>query len=86
MIHSGQAAIGTTPTIVDGISTNPIRLTIQNLDNTDTVFIGGPNVTINNGLGILKLETLQLDLAPLDQVFAVSGKAGHIISWLRQDV
>lgn len=86
MISSGQTAIGTVATAIDGVSTNPTRITIQNIDNTDTLFLGGAAVTTTSGLGLLKLETIQFDLQPLEQLYAVSTKAGHIISWLRQTI
>jgi len=86
MISTGQTMIGLTATPLDGSSTNPIRMTIQNLDSTDTIFIGGADVTITTGLGILKDGTLGVDLAPLQQLYAVSSKTGHRLSWLRQEV
>lgn len=84
MIASGQTSIGTAAVAIDGVSTNPSRITLQNLDNTDTMFIGGTAVSTTNGLGLLKLETLQIDLGPNEQLYAVSSKTGHSIAWLRQ--
>ena len=86
MISSGQVAIGTVATAIDGVHPNPSRITIQNLDNSDTCFLGGSAVTITSGLGLLKLETIQFDLEPLEQLYAVSTKLGHTISWLRQTI
>lgn len=86
MITNGQLTVGTAATAIDGVATNPTRITIQNLDNTDTLYVGNDSVTINNGLGILKLETLQIELAPLEQLYVVSSKAGHRLSWLRNTV
>jgi hypothetical protein len=86
MISSGQTSIGTAATAIDGVWANPSRITLHNADNTDAVYIGNGNVTIANGLGIEKLQTLQFDLQPLEQLHAVSGKTGHIISWLRQTI
>lgn len=85
-ITSGQQAIGTAATPIDGRWANPSRITLQNLDNTDTVYIGGSDVTTSNGLGLLKLETIQFDLEPLEQLYVVATKTGHTISWLRQAV
>lgn len=84
MISSGQLTVGTTATIIDGTFNSNFRLVIQNMDNTDAVFIGGSAVTIANGLQLLKQETIQLDMNPLESVYAVSGKAGHLISYLKQ--
>lgn len=85
-ITSGQQTVGTVATVIDGKWANPSRLTIQNLDNTDTLFIGNSNVTTTNGLGLLKLETIQFDLEPLEQLHVVSTKSGHNIAWLRQAI
>lgn len=86
MISSGQTTIGTVATAIDGVWPNPSRITLHNADNTDTLYIGNQNVTTSNGLGIVKLDTLQFDLQPLEQLYVVSGKAGHVISWLRQTI
>lgn len=83
-ISSGQLTVGTTATIIDGTFNSNFRLVIQNMDNTDAVFIGGSNVTISNGLQLLKQETIQLEMNPLESVYAVSGKAGHLVSYLKQ--
>ena len=84
MISSGQAAIGTVATAIDGVSNNPSRITIHNNDNTDDIYLGGAAVTPTTGLDLMKLETMQFELGPLEQLYAVSTKAGHQISWLRQ--
>lgn len=83
-ISTGQITVGTTRVQIDGTSTSSFRLIIQNMDNTDAIFIGGPDVTITNGLELLKLETLTLDMFPSQELYAVSAKAGHKLSFLRQ--
>lgn len=83
-ISSGVVTVGTTATIIDGTFNSNFRLIIQNMDNTDAVYIGGPTVTVANGLQLLKQETLRLDMNPLESVYAVSGKAGHLVSYLKQ--
>ena len=85
-ITSGQQAVGTAATAIDGRWANPSRITIQNLDNTDTLYIGNSNVTTSNGLGLLKLETIQFDLEPLEQLHVIATKTGHNIAWLRQAI
>ena len=86
MITNGQTAIGTVASAIDGVWTNPSRITIHNLDNTDAVYLGNQTVTINNGLELMKQATLQFELEPLEQLYAVSSKAGHNVSWLRQTI
>lgn len=86
MITNGQTAIGTVASAIDGVWTNPSRITIHNLDNTDAVYLGNQTVTINNGLELMKQATLQFELEPLEQLYAVSSKTGHNVSWLRQTI
>lgn len=84
MISNGQTSVGTAAIAIDGMHNQPTLLTIHNVDNTDAVYIGAQGVTIANGFVLGKEQTIQFTLNPLEQLWAVSGKAGHIISWLRQ--
>jgi hypothetical protein len=83
-ITSGVITVGTVPSIIDGTFNSNFRLLVHNNDNTDTIFLGGPDVTITTGLQLLKQETIQLEMNPLESVFAISDKAGHTISFLKQ--
>lgn len=83
MISNGQTTVGTAATLIDGTSNSSFRLIIQNNDNTDAVYLGGSTVGTANGLSLLKLETLDLLLPAGSEIYAVSGKAGHVISWLK---
>jgi hypothetical protein len=83
-ISSGAMTIGTVASIIDGTFNSNFRLIIHNNDNTDAVYLGGPDVSISNGLVLQKEETLQLEMNPLESVYAVSAKAGHTISYLKQ--
>lgn len=84
MITTGQLTVGTVATQIDGTSANNFKMHIHNLDNTDTLFIGGPDVTITNGLGLLKLDSIELECYPLESIWVVSTKAGHLVSYLKQ--
>ena len=84
MITNGQSAIGTVASAIDGVHNNPVRLAIHNMDNTDAVYIGAAGVGTANGFALGKEQTMQFVLEPLEQLYAVSGKAGHKISWIRQ--
>ena len=44
-ISSGRQVIGTTRQIVDGVSPNPSRLHIHNMDNAEDIFLGNETVT-----------------------------------------
>ncbi len=61
-------------------------LHIKNNDNTDAVYLGGADVTTSTGYRLDKLEALDLVVSPTDLLYGVSGKAGHVISWLTEPV
>lgn len=86
MITSGQTTVGTAAVQIDGSSVNPIHLTLHNNDNTKVLYLGGSDVTISNGLSLLKEETLQLTLYPGETLFAVTSDGTHVVSWLRQQL
>jgi len=86
VISNGWTSVGTAATPIDGVHTNPTRMTIHNNDNSTNIYLGGPNVTITSGLLLLKEQSYQFDLEPLEQLYAVSNKTGHIISWMRQTI
>ncbi len=83
-ISSGQTSVGTSPTLIDGLEVNPFRLHLHNNDNTDEVFLGGSAVTTTTGLKILKQDSIELIINPLEALYAVSSKTGHVVSWLKQ--
>jgi hypothetical protein len=83
-ISSGQVTVGTVATLVDGTSTSDFRLTIHNMNNDDGIFIGGPGVTINDGMQLLKLETLQFQMSPSSELYAVANKANLKLGFLKQ--
>lgn len=84
MISSGQVTIGTAPTLIDGLEVNPFRLHIHNHDNTDAVYLGASNVTTTTGLKLIKEDSIELIINPLEALYAVATKTGHIISYLKQ--
>lgn len=86
MISNGWASIGTVATPIDGVHNQPTLITIHNNDNATNIFLGGSAVTVTSGLLLLKEQSYQFTLNPLEQIYAVSDKAGHIISWMRQPI
>jgi hypothetical protein len=84
MLTAGTTVIGLTPTLIDGLNVNPFRLRIHNNDNTADMYIGGSAVTVNNGYRVLKEESIDLIINPLEALYAVSSKNGHVVSWLKQ--
>lgn len=81
-ITSGQLAVGTVATAIPETCTMPFRLEVHNDDNTDDLYLGGPGVTTSTGMKVNKLEQLQVRMAPLDKIYAVSTKAGHQVSYI----
>lgn len=84
MISTGQLTVGTVAVQIDGTSNSNFRLHIHNNDNTDTLYVGNENVTVANGLGLPKLDSLELECYPLETVWVVSSKSNHNISYLKQ--
>lgn len=84
MITTGHATIGTAATIIDGTHHAMFSLIISNMDNTDTLFLGGPDVTASSGLSLPKASFIQIEMDAGDALYAVSTKAGHIVSWMKQ--
>ena len=84
-LFSGQTSVGTAATLIDGIAyNNPVLLHIHNNDNTDAVYIGGPDVTTSNGLALLKQDSLEITLHQANTIYCVSSKSGHTVSWIAQ--
>lgn len=84
-LSSGVTTVGTAATLIDGNAwQNPVVMHIHNDDNTDAVYVGGSDVTINNGLQLQKNDSLELTLHQANLIYAVSTKAGHRVSFIRQ--
>ena len=83
-ISTGHTAVLTTPSQIDGQSTNPSRIRIFNASNDKTVYIGNDDVTIANGFGLTKLEQLDLIINPGESIYVVAETTGAEIQWIRQ--
>ena len=83
-ITSGRQVIGTTRQIVDGVSPNPSRLHIHNMDNTDAIYIGNESVTTANGFVLFKHDSVELQCYASEHVYVISTKGNHAISFLKQ--
>jgi hypothetical protein len=84
MITTNQLSVGTARSAIDGSSNSNFQITIQNIDNSDTLYIGGPDVTTTNGLPLLKLEKLQVNMMPGETLYVISTKNGHSIGFMKQ--
>ena len=85
MISSGQVSVGTVATAIDATSAMPFKLSVHNNDNTDAVYLGGVSVTTTTGMTLAKSERIEFVMYPSEVLYAISTKAGHVISWLKQE-
>ena len=81
-ITNGSIAVGTAATLITTCGVNPGTLHISNLDNTDTIFLGGSTVVVNAGHTIRKSESEDFVMYAGQQMFAVSTKTGHSVAFL----
>ena len=86
MLSNGRLSVGTVALPIDGVYNQHARMIIHNDDNTDEVYIGAAGVTASNRLVLRKEQTIDIGLGPLEQLYAVSNKTGHTISFLRQTI
>jgi hypothetical protein len=85
-VTSGQVTAGTVAMQIDGSGTSPYFLIIQNDSNTAKLHLGGPNVTVSNGMALAGNQFVEMRIAPNDHVWIVADSDGHPVSWLRWDV
>ena len=81
-IYSGAVAVGTARVQLNSPRATPGIVHITNLDNTDTVFVGGAAVTTANGHGIAKSDSIDIQIYADDVLYAISSKSGHNVTWL----
>ena len=82
-VTNGTQTVNATAVQINGNSTFQSHIHIRNNDTTKTLFVGGPDVTIDDGLPLAKLENIDFDLPPGEAIFMISSGAGHSVSWLR---
>ena len=85
-IQTGQESVGTAATRLLGTSGNFGHVILHNDDNTDAVYIGGTGVTTSTGLKLNKLEHHDFAITPATELYAVSSKNGHVLSYLLQQL
>lgn len=84
MLSGGRVAVGTAATIINGTDIQPMQLFIHNDDSNSDIWLGGPDVTVNGGLLLNKLENVDIQLLPGNYVWAISTKEPHYVSWMAQ--
>jgi len=81
-ITQGQSAVGTAVVQLNNPQAMPGIVHITNQDNTDQVFVGGVGVTTSTGHGILKSDSVDIQIFAGQVLYAISTKSGHNVSWL----
>jgi cytochrome c biogenesis protein ResB len=81
---AARVAIGTAATYINGTDIQPMQLWVHNDDGTSDIWLGGPDVTQNNGLLLEKLESVFLTILPGNYLYAAAGKDPHFVSYLAQ--
>ena len=78
---NGSITVGTVATLISHAGVNPGQLHVSNLDNTDTIFLGGPAITVNAGHALQKSASEDFVMYPSQSMYAVSSKAGHAVAF-----
>jgi len=81
-ITQGSATVGTVATQLNSAQAMPGMLHVSNLDNTDTIYLGGAAVTVGHGQVLKKSDETDINIFSEQVIYAVSTKAGHHVSWL----
>lgn len=84
MITSGVTTVNTVAAMVDGTHNSQFRLAVHNADNTEALFVGNAQVTVGNGFRLDAGAVLQLEMNPLEELYVVSSKSNHVVTWLKQ--
>jgi hypothetical protein len=86
-IVTGQLSVGTGAlTQVNQPSVHSLYVHIHNNDNNTHLLIGGANLTVNNGLHLLKLDSFEITLKPLDILYLLSSSGTIDASYLIREM
>ena len=85
-IDNKQVTLGTAAIQIVSPSVMPQRVTLHNHTKSSNqyIFVGGTAVTSGNGVHIDPGDTMQLNLLPLESVYAVSDPSGLTVGVLIQ--
>ncbi len=78
---NASITVGTVATLISHAGVNPGQLHVSNLDNTDTIFLGGPAITVNAGHALQKSSSEDFVMYPSQSMYAISTKAGHAVAF-----
>jgi hypothetical protein len=82
-VTSGTQTVGTTRVQIDGMSVQHSHIEIRNNDTTKTLYVGGPDLTVDNGLPVDKLATMHFDLPPNTPVYMIADSGTVSVSYMR---
>jgi len=78
---NGSITVGTAATLISHAGVNPGQLHVSNLDNTDTIFLGGAAITVNAGHALQKSSSEDFVMYPGQSMYAISTKTGHAVAF-----
>ena len=78
---NANIAVGTAATLISHAGVNPGQLHISNLDNTDTIFLGGSAITLNAGHALQKSSSEDFVMYPGQSMYAISSKSNHSVAF-----
>jgi hypothetical protein len=80
---STQVTVTDTPSIIAAAANSYQNIYLHNLGG-GAIYIGGPNVTINNGYKLDNGDTLSLIIGDLEALYGVTAAGTHTVSVLAQ--
>jgi hypothetical protein len=74
----GYDLVANVRTLVVGASISVQHVCIHNHEHATSreIFVGGPDVTVENGMHAVATQTVQLQLLPGDELFAITSQTG----------
>lgn len=81
-------SVGTAAILIVDRDDNPQQVTLHNHEhaNNHEIYVGASNVTAANGLHVRHTETLQIVVAPGDQLYAIADGASRDLRVLVRNV
>jgi hypothetical protein len=80
---SSQVNVGTTAVIIAPAANSYQNIYLHNL-GAGAIYIGGSDVTVNNGLKLDNNEKLSLIIGDREALYGIAGNGNHTVAVLRQ--
>ena len=81
-ITTGQTTVTSTATYITTGKTGASWVQLHSPQNGNTMYVGGADVTISNGLELTKGVVLQIWLAETDKLYGIVGTSTEVLYWL----